>query len=368
MSPALSPSTFPVGNGNNNFSNVGGAVAGQPVVMTLYDLAPWNILRTVFQRHGSQPSFRMIVKAMGGPFTRGVGAPTTGHYEQDWNHSLVSVGSIVTASAGAGNSMIIALAAGDMYDPSVQVGGVARQASYPQPNQTLQLPDGNMAIITAKNVTTNPHRLTLKPVNSAVDLDLSVTAGSKYFISSNAWSEASALPYGHLSRIYKYTNTFQIVKAAFASSGSALTLDLFPQVLDDDGNLWLSLKMDAVEDFERACSGALLWGQQINNLTNTDNALGYDVSVTGTEGMIPFILANGYIDTYTPGSYTLDELYQVARYFVQERSGTTQILSWDGYDLYVEREQALSQYFNYTLAPKMISTFSDSGAGWWSRS
>jgi hypothetical protein len=358
LSPTISPATFPQGNPNNNFSNVGGHIAGQPVMLTLYDLAPWNVLRTVYQRHGDmRPSFRMIIKAMGGPFTRGVAAPTTGHYEQDWNRSLVTIGSIVSGG-GVGANMVVALDAGDMFNTAVTVGGVARQASYPQPNQTLQLPDGNMAIIVSKDVTTNPHRLTIRPVNAAVNLSTSVFAAEKYFINSNAWGEATALPMGTMSRIYKYTNTFQIIKASFGASGSAMTVDLYPQIAEGgDGNIYYKLKRDAIERFEYACSGALLWGQQMNNVTTTDTALGYDVAVSGTEGMIPFILANGYIDTYTPGSYTLQELYQIGRIFEQERSGTNQIVSWDGYDLYVEREQALAQFFSQTLAPQMISTF-----------
>lgn len=362
LTPTLSPSTFPAGNPNNNFSTVGGAVAGQPVMLTLFDLAPWNIIRSVYQRHSMAPSFRQIIKAMGGPFTRGVAAPTTGHYEKDWLHSLVEVGSIVTPSGGAGQNMVIALSAGSMFNTNVTVGGVARQGSFPQPGERLALPTGEMAIIVSKDVTTNPHRLTLRPVNSTINLNAHVTAGEKYFIPDNAWGEGTKLPQGRMSRIYKYTNTFQIIKAAFAASGSAMTTEMYPQVYEmGDGNVFLQLKYDAIETYEKYASGALLWGQQMNNITETDTAMGYDVAVTGTEGLIPFALSNGYQDTYTVGAYSVGELYQVARLFEQERSGIRQIVSWDGFDLYAEREQALQTVFNYTLAPKMINTFVNNG-------
>lgn len=366
LTPQIPPASYPTGLMNNNFSTVGGAIAGQPVMLTLYDLAPWNQLRAVFQRHPHRkPSFAQMLKAMGGPLNRGVAAPTTGHYEKDWDRSLVDIATITTPSGGAGQAMVVTLSAGSMFNTSVTVGGAARQGSYPQPNEIIQLPTDEQAYIVSKDVSVTPHRLTLKPVNAAINLNAHVTAGEAYFITSNAWGEATKLPQGVMSRLYEYSNTFQIVKDAWGASGSAMTVDIYPQLFQlEDGNIWAQLKMDTVDRFERKRSGALLWGQQINNWVETDTALGYDVAVTGTEGLIPFALANGHIDTYTPGSFTVAEFYQIARIFHQEGLGTPNVMALLGYDLYAEVEQALATLFAQTLQPQMISSFiNGSGAG-----
>lgn len=364
LTPTLSPSTFPEGNPNSNFSSVGGGVAAQPVLTTIYDLAPWYQMREVFARHSFAPSFRMLLKTFGSQFSRGVAAPTTGHYEEDWDASLVHVGSIVTPAGGAGNDMTIALDAASMFDTAVEVGGSARKASYPQPNQRILLPDGTMAYIKSKTVTTDPHRLVIAPVDSANDLDDSVTAGEAYFVVDNAWGEGTALPIGMLKRLYKYTNTFQIIKEAFGATGSGLTTEFYPTFQRVGENIAMILKPQMMRAFERDSSGALLFGQQMNNITTTDTQAGYDINVSGTEGLITFISSNGYTDNYTPGSYALSDLYVVARLLEQERIGSHDIVTWDGFDLYAEREQVLQNLFQYTLPPKMIDSFMpESGPG-----
>jgi len=357
LTPTLSPTTFPQGNPNNNFASVGGAVAGQPVLTTIYDLAPWNVLRSVYQRHSMAPSFRMMVSAFGSDFRRGVAAPTTGHYEQDWNNSLIEVGSIVTAASGAGANMVIALSAASMFNSAVTVSGSARKASYPQKGQRIVLPNGTMAFVVSKDVTTDPHRLTLRPANAAENLNDSVTAGEKYFVADNAWAEGSALPKGKLRRLYKYSNTFQIIKEAFGASGSAITTEFYP-IWDKEGETIVQpLKADMIMDYERSVSNALLFGQQMDNITETDTKLEYDVAVTGTEGLIAFATNNGYTDTYTPGSYTTQDFYTVSRIYEQERIGSREIVTWDGFDIFAEREQVLATLYSYTLEPQSIQSW-----------
>lgn len=358
LSPNIDPATLPVGNPNNNFSAVGGAIAGQKVLTTIYDLAPWNVLRSVYQRHSIAPSFRMLVKAFGSDFSRGVAAPTTGHYEQDWDSSLIEIGSIVTPASGAGGDMVVALSAASMYNTAVTQSGVARKASYPQENQRIQLPDGTMAFVKSKNVTTDPHRLTLSPINAAENLNNSVTAGEKYFSPDNAWGEGTALPKGKLNRIYKYSNTFQIVKQAFGATGSAITTEFYPRWKETDSNIIMILEAQTIRDYERDISGALLFGQQMDNITATDSKTDYDVPVYGTEGLIKFALTNGHQLTYTPGSFSLQDIAAVAKIYEQERiGGARTIVTFDGFDLYAEREDALASQYQYTLAPKMMASW-----------
>lgn len=354
---SLTPATtnLPTGPGNMVFNGVGGGAAGQPVLTTIYDLAPWYQMRKVFNRHSFAPTFRMLLKSFGSQFSRGVAANLTGHYEEDWDNALLKVGSIVTPAGAAGADMVIALHADSMFNPSITSGGSARKASFPQANQRIMLPGGVMAFIKSKNVTTDPHRLTIAPVSSSVNLDTYVAANDSYFIVDNAYGEATGLPQGELKRLYKYSNTFQIVKAAFATSGSALTTEFFPTFEQAGENIAMILKPQMMRRFETYVSNALLYGQTMNNISDTSGSqLGYDVTLAGSEGLLQFINSNGYNQTYTPGSYALSDFYAVTRAMEQERTGSRELVGWQGYDIYTEQEQVFQNLYNYSLLPKMI--------------
>ncbi len=356
LSPFLDPANIG-GNPNANFSTVGGGMAATPVVSSLYDYDPFSIMRAIFMRHGDRPTFLQSLDMMGPDFNRGVKAPTTGHYEMDWLDSLVKIGSIVTASAGAGTSVVVALHADMMYNPSVTVGGVAAQASYPRVRQIIQFPNGKKAQITVKNTAVTPHRLTLTPLVTTVDLAGAITAGNSYFISDNAWAQGSGLPPGVLSRIYAYTNTFQITKEAFGITGTEMTNETFAQLKEgENGSIMLQLDYETVRRFERARSGALLWGQQINNITDTATAVDYDIPISGTEGFISWITTNAHTDTYTAGSYAIADFYAVTSIMEQENIGTSHLLTYDGYSLWVEREQVLQAFFAESIWPAMMTS------------
>jgi len=350
----MAPGLFPSGAPNNNLSTVGGGVAAQPVVSSLYDYDPFSIMRLLFERHGQPPTFLQMLDAMGPDFNRGVSAPTTGHYEKDWIESLVGIQAIISGG-GAGVDVIVSLTAASMYNPSITVGGVAAQASYPRVGQMIYFPDGKKAYIKAKNTTVNPHRLTLSPLAVTVDIQPSITAGNSYFISDNAYAEGSGLPPGVLPRVYKWTNTFQIAKEACASTGSELTNQTFVQFKQNvDGSVFMEIEMDMMKRFDLARSGALLWGQQISNVTDTGTQVGYDVPVRGTQGFINWVSTSANTDTYTVGSYTTADFYVIANIFEQQATGAQEAISWDGYGIWIAREQALQAFFANNIAPAMF--------------
>jgi len=337
------------------FGGVGGQLATEQVVSTLYDYNPFAILRNIHERHNHEAGIRLLWKAFG--WSRGVNAPTTGHYEAEWKDSLVKVGSIDTASTGAGTNVIINLDADMMYNASQTVSGSARQASYPRVGDIIYLPDGKAARVTAKTVSSSPHKLTLTPLNSAVDLDGSITAGESYFIASNAHGEGSNIPEGVLPRLLKYTNTFQIVKEACGATGSDLSNQTFVQpITGQDGSIFLRLDKDMMFRFEKRAGGALLWGQPINNVTEFNSEVGFDIDVKGTEGLIYFIETNAHEDEYTAGSYGTADLYAVTGIYDQEQAGTNTLFTHEGYGIFVETEQVFADFFSNDVSPALMKT------------
>ena len=343
----------------NVFAGVGGGAASQ-VVVTQYDLYKPNELIQVFERHTMGGGFRLMLKAMG--FRRASYAPTVGHYEWPWRDNLITVGTIVTASTGAGTDVIISLDAADHYDAGVTVNGTGGQrASYPLANEILIFRDGNAAIISNKDTTSNPllHRLTLTPLDSTTDLVNSIVVGEGYFVATNAHAEGSDLPAGRVPRVITYSNDFQIVKQAAQSTGTELTNTMyFEPIPNVPGSLYLRVKEDMMYRFEKNCDGALIWGQNINNHSEFVTRLGFDAPVRGTEGLIQFAITNGNVDNYTAvGSYTLSDFRDLSRYYEQERVGTNTFMNLMGFEIYQEIEEEMAEFLNADTAALLTKDF-----------
>lgn len=339
----MAPSARPQDLFPNSFSGVGGGTMSN-TVNTLYDFynpSEWPVL---LERHQIVPGFGAIVRALG--FTKGCANPSTGHYEAPWSENLVRVDSIVTPASGAGNAIIVALTADSMFDTEVTVGGAARKASFPRVGDIIKTPSGAKAQITAKNVTTDPHRLTLTPTDSTVDLDDEINAGESYFISDNAWGEGTGLPEGVQPRIIKYTNDFQIVKESVSSSGTELSnATYFEPVPGQPGSFFLRAKADTYRRFEKRKDGALVWGELIDNIT-VASQVGHDVPVKGTEGMVSFAEINSRTQTYTVGGFALNDFDTTADIFEDERIGTRDVMTLDGRSLFSEKENVLLAMLN----------------------
>lgn len=337
----------------NNFIPAGGK-ASQVETFTIYDRPPAE-MTALFERHVGFVGISTMLKAMG--FTKGASQPTVGHYENPWQEDTVKVGSIVTASTGAGTDIIIALDADNMYNTSVTSGGAARQASYAQVGDVLELFDRTQVWIAAKNVTVNPHRLTLRPFNSTVDLAGKITAGDEYGIGYNLHAEASGLPAGRQKRVIKYTNTFGLVKHSFGATGFELTNAVYhetiPGVAESAGDsIYVSIKHDELMRYEASRSNLLLFGQQPDNITQLVTDTNLDTPVIGTEGLVTFALANGTIDEYTPGAYGLEDFDAIGNVYYDERATkSSDIITWDGPSIATETENAFTNVLVQNYAP-----------------
>ncbi len=341
---------------NNNAGSVGSSVGNQLVVKSIYTYDPYAILANLFARHDQRPTaiFRFMLEALG--MSRGVGAPTTGHYEEDRLVSTVGFGSIVTASTGPGTNVVLALAASSMYtySPALTSNGTAAQASPVRVGDVIEFDSGKQAIVTVKNTSVNPHRITVRPLKAAVDLagSISISAGVTYSVFTNLSAEATGLPDGMLPRIFLYTNTFAIVKEGYGVSGTALTDTLFVQRAGaENGTIEAILKLQAVDRFERSVSNTLLFGQQADNVSQFVPATSLDTPISSTEGLLSFGLTLGHIPTYTSGNYTLTDFDNISRILQAEGAGTNELLTLLGTSTYLQIENT---FFNYTTTTNIL--------------
>lgn len=343
----------------NSYSTVGGGTLTQKV-FSQFDMYKPNEFLQVFERHGQGPSWRAQLRAMG--FNRPTAAPTVGHYEAPWKKSTFQFDTIVTASTGPGTSIVVQLAAASMYVPGTTgatVNGVAAKASYPIVGDVIAFPDGKEGRISAKDTTTNPaqHRLTIQPLQTTTDL-VTVVTGVEYFVPTNQHGEGSTMPTGRVPRIFTYHNTFHTVKNSAIATGSEMTNQTyFDPIPGMTGSMFMRVEEDMMYLFEDMYDGALLWGQETNNIVEFNPELGHDVDVSGTEGLIRFGTTAGFNDTYTVGAYSLTDFNVMSEYYERQRITNWNMHSLQGMAIRNEVEDVLLNMLNGDLTALLTKNY-----------
>lgn len=336
--------TNPAANGNANpnlYAPAGGGATQTEIYNDYARPLPEQI--DLFMRHMPYLGFRMFLKTLG--FSKGVATPTIGHYEHGWDEQLFTVGSIVTASSGAGTSVVIALDTTDMYTTGATISSSARKGSRPRVSDVVLFKDGTTAMITAKNVSTDPHRITITP-DPAVDLVSKIVAGESYVISHNQHGEASGLPESIMPRFFRYTNTFGIIKEAVKISGSELTNAVYHEQPNAGAgkSIFHTMDWNAAERFERMCGNMYLHGQQISIASTIPDFNSIDTTITGTEGFIEFAQTAGNDVDYAIGAFVTEDLQALADVYYNNRSSLSgNVLGFVGKELGDEIENAYTQ-------------------------
>jgi hypothetical protein len=354
---------IPIEAQSNPTSPVGGSLS-QKQLETVYDRPPYEMIE-LFARHAEYVGFATMVKALG--WGKGAATQLIGHYEKGFPDNFIQFGTVQTIATGAGATQVMNLSASSMYNTGVTIGGAARQASYVQPGDVLQLASDVQVQVVSKDITVTPHRVTVKPILTTVNLATALTANATAQLLYNLQAEGSGLPGTRMPQIFKYNNTFGIIKNAWSSSGTEMTNTLrFQPMPGRAGAIYLLIEAETLARHERHRSNLLLFGQQTNNLSETSTELGIDVPIQATQGLVSFAKTSGSTDTYTPGSFTLTtDLDGWAAYMQDQRASTTNtVWAWMGQTLYFEAENAFVNILQQNYAPlvnNVIPGFSSIG-------
>lgn len=339
------------GDANPNLFAPAGGAASQSEIYDEY-ARPLPEQTDLFMRHMDYLGFRYFLKTIG--YSEGVSTPTVGHYEMPWDEQTFTVSSIITSSTGPGTSVVVAIDPTDMYTSGATVSSSARPTSRPRVHDIVLLHDGTTCKVTAKNVTTNPHRLTLTPVSTAVDLATQVVSTETYSISHNDFPEGSGLPEPILPRFFKYTNTFGIIKERTKITGSELTNSIYHAQPGSGAGQSIVVSMDwnATRRFESSMSKMYLFGQQHNNITFVNTDLNnIDMTTSGTEGFLSFAETGGNDVDYSSGAFATSDLQALADVYLDNRSTmSSDILGFVGPTLSADIENAYTAVLdgNYT--------------------
>lgn len=339
----LQPERFtPVGRGGS-----------QTELQTIYD-RPIPEMFYKFTRHLNYAGFSLWLKAMG--FSEGHDQSVVGHYEDNWTEDTVTVNAIITGG-GVGADIVLELHADDIFDTGVTVNSVGRKASYVQPGDVLEFFDREQGWVVSKDVTFDPHRITVRPLDATVDLSGSINAAESYGIAYNLWPEGDGLPTTRAPRVIKYQNEFGICKEAFGGTGSDATNTVYFETIAGDPDsardiIYAQIKNESLKRFEMGRSNMLLFGQIPDNITKFVTNEGIDIPVKGTEGFVPFALTNGYQDGYTLGSYTTADFNVISNILYDERAAVTNgVICWQGPGISEEIEESFTQTLQQNLAP-----------------
>jgi len=289
--------------------------------VSAYDVHKPDVLSKMFNRYGDQgSSWFLTLEKLG--FVKPVAATQYSHYENELKNPTFNADAS-TAAGAAGAAVNITLSAAD-------VNGSGQ--SYPRQFEIVYFKGGQLGMIMSVTVGGGPSYttvLSIKPLKTT-DVIPAVAAGEEISIISNAHSEGSDQPKGVVPGATKRTNYTQIMKETLAVTGTELTnqtwFDGWVEVPGSvngteqiaSGNSWYNLNwMDMEWRIGKQVSGALLFGETSNNITDTATSL----PINTTQGLIPTIRSLGNTETYTPGAFSVTDFDAYGRILDREYAG-----------------------------------------------
>lgn len=337
---------FPVTN--SPYSTGAGGGYTQTQQQATIPLKPQEMVE-LFEQNNQAVPITVLLDLMGHKGT--VAGPENGHFEASRRSNLVKFGAVV--GGGAGNDATFDIDP-DSFFQFTPPGGALTTGCVVMPNSIIELKSAGRPTAFVVSVDYITQKAVLRPTSPLVNLATTVIAGENYAVNGTAFADATGVPPAQAERIFKYSNTFQLVKNAAASSGRGLATQPYFQGLggQDVTMLERSLKL-ALANHKEECGKVLYTGKQITNVTATSPFVNYALPVTGTQGLIPYLEQYAQQDTYNFGFYTVENLLDVTSYLQGERPHTRDYMVIQGDQAANEFWRAisdLSQNFDNQMA------------------
>jgi len=304
-----------------------------------------QLLSTYFKESGYPPTTLSKIKmfGMGSAVRKGVEGPITGHYEKPRPKDLFTVGEIISVDD---NEITIALSTDDML---VQTNNSVGTTIFSRPRVTEVYQgqiNGNQYRIIEKDRTVNPHQITLEG-NTGVDPEDDFVEGAVFSWISTLSGEGTGQPEPLRSVRYKYENTFWIAKETDITSGTHLTTSAPFQVVPGSNLIYMESLRDAEMRMEQQKGHVWMFGKKATGWTDYSDPLKSEVPVTGTQGLLPYALENGYDFEYDLTDFDDADLYALAAYYHDIRVPSTEIMLIEGYNFNQKIEKFFSTRYNY---------------------
>lgn len=330
---------FPVTNSPYSTGAAGGYTQTQQ--QATIPLKPQEKIE-LFEQNNQKAPITVLLDLMG---QKGIVAGSeNGHYEASRRSNLIKFGTLVSGG-GAGNAAVFNIAA-DSFFQFTPPGGSLTTGCVIVEGDIIELKSAGRPTARVQSVDLALQRATLVPTVAGTNLTTALVAGENYAINGNAFADATGIPAAKAERIFKYSNTFQLVKNSAASSGRGLATQPYFQPLggQDTPMLERALKL-ALANHEEEVAKVFYTGKQITNITSpANNFVNYSMPVTGTQGLIPYMEAYAQQDTYPIGFYTIENLLDVTSYLEGERPHTKNYMVVQGFQAGAETWRGISDF------------------------
>lgn len=332
-----------ISNPNPQTINTGNA----DVIMSQADFLRNNpyYLNMFMNSYGGYTTFIQKIRALGFSASVPVSTPYSEHYYNNRETRTFTIGSVVTPAAGAGQNIVVALSAADMKTIT-GLDGATRRFSRPRATETVQFPSLNNYYIVSKNKTTNPHQLTLRPVDANVNANTDIVQDAKAFIIAPHAAEATGQPEPVTNTYGKYQNLFAIVKETALASGTSMTSKSPLAAIQGQAGYWyLKDIQDATVRHEINKSKTLLHDQLGLNATQHSEDFDEDFPVRHTEGFIQHAMTAGE-QLYYPSlpAYDVDNFDDIAAHYRSIMANTRDLMVWQGSQYQARVENVLTSW------------------------
>jgi hypothetical protein len=335
---AISNIQFPVTNSPYSTGAAGGYTQTQQ--QATIPLKPQEKIE-LFEQNNQQAPITVLLDLMG---QKGIVAgPENGHYEASRRSNLVKFASLVVGGNVPGAVGTYNISA-DSFFQFTPPGGSLTTGCVIVEGDIIEFKTAGRPTARVQSVTGT--QAVLAPTLASTTLNSIIVFGDNYTITGNAFADATGVPAAKAERIFKYSNTFQLVKNSAASSGRGLATQPYFQALggQDTPMLERALKL-ALANHEEEVAKVFYTGKQISNITSpANNFVNYSMPVTGTQGLIPYMEAYSQQDTYPIGFYTIENLLDVTSYLEGERPHTKNYMVIQGFQAAAETWRGISDF------------------------
>lgn len=309
-----------------------------------------------FIKNALRPTFLHKLQVLG--FSKGTQARYIEHWEEPQVKEYFKIGSVQTAAGGAGQVIVLNLSADSMESWADDMGGT-QYGSRPRKMETFILPDKTEWRITDKDETVNPHRITVKPMNVALNANAYLTANTNVYIIGVIKAEATGQPKGLIPNYYKYTNTFAIVADTDLVSGTAMTIKSpFAPVPGKPNYFYVKSMADMEIRHERQKGLRSVWGRTTDNSSDYSTPFEKEFKFRGTEGLNQFATTYGFQDPFANiNAYTIEDLFAITNYYQDLQLPYGDIAVMQGSTIGGKTDMLLKDFVSDTCVDYLSSTY-----------
>lgn len=261
------------------------------------------------------------------------------HVEDDYLKEVVKLAGAESAGS-AGASVTHTIAAAYKWDASNAGGAYVKTGnttSYPvRVNDVLMFPNRVLGLVTG----VSGADYDVIPLNPS-DAIPAVATTDTIVIAYNLVGEASSQRTSSNRTVFEYKNTIQSLRNDHKVTDRETATETWFENLGQDGNSsgWYNEAVyNAYNVLLAEQEVAMLIGEQVTNTTLAGTA-GFG-TILGSQGLIPWMEAYGNVETYTAGSFSLDDFDSLVAKLVKYEGSRKNSL-WVGHTLSVEIDNLL---------------------------